>query len=126
MGKDPRTARGHAIEAKVAEALRARGLRIRAMNYACRQGELDIVAQDGDCIVVVEVRSQRPGSPVTPRETVTRAKMRRIVAATNFYLMHEGLEDVEVRYDIAEVYHEAGLPTARVTWIKGAFNLDDL
>src|SRR5579884_2407506 len=37
--------------------LRRLGYRILARNYSCPHGELDLVALDRDCVVIVEVRS---------------------------------------------------------------------
>ena len=36
--------------------LKKRGYRILETNFRCRRGEIDIVAQQNDCLVFVEVR----------------------------------------------------------------------
>ena len=58
--------------------LEARGYKILAQNYRAVRGEIDLVAQDGDCIVFVEVKTRRslkfglPQAAVTGTETSDR------------------------------------------------------
>ncbi len=121
---DDRKRRGHHIEAQVADALATQGLRVLERNFAAKGGEIDILGMDGDTLVVIEVRSRRPGG-VLPRETVNRHKRRRIVHAARSYLLQEGFEDAPVRFDVVEVIFEPDQRTGRVTWIRDAFDLDD-
>lgn len=61
-------------ERVAARYLRDLGFELLEANWRCRQGELDLIARDGLCLVVVEVKtrtSTRFGSPVeaiTPRK----------------------------------------------------------
>ena len=76
---------GHRGEAIVARELERRGWRIVARNArpADVRGELDIVAIDGNELVVVEVKSGSVGArcgPVTPLEVVGPRKRRRLRA----------------------------------------------
>lgn len=52
-------------EAQAAEYLRCRGFRILAMNFRCRLGELDIVAEDRRYLVFVEVKLRK--TDILPR-----------------------------------------------------------
>ena len=61
-------------ERLAAAHLEAKGYRIRARNYRCREGEIDIVAQDGDTLVFVEVRTRRGDALGGPAESVTATK----------------------------------------------------
>lgn len=124
-GPEDRRHRGHRIEARIATALEERGLRILERNFSTPAGEIDIIAMDGESLVMVEVRSRRPGQ-TRPRDTVNRTKRRRIVQAARGYLMREELEEVPVRFDVVEVICEPGVRGARVTWLKDAFDLNDL
>ena len=53
--------------------------RLLDANYRCRWGEVDIVAQEGDELVFVEVRTRRGAEYGTPEESVTAAKARRLI-----------------------------------------------
>ena len=52
-------------------------------NWRCAHGEIDIVARDGDCLVVCEVKTRRATAFGEPVEAVTRrkaARLRRLAA----------------------------------------------
>ena len=49
--------KGNFIETQASAYLSRQGYRIMARNYAYQGGELDIVAQDGETLVFVEVKS---------------------------------------------------------------------
>lgn len=57
--------------------LQEKAYRLLDANYRCRWGEVDIVAQEGDELVFVEVRTRRGAEYGTPEESVTAAKARR-------------------------------------------------
>jgi putative endonuclease len=61
-----------------AEFLERSGLRIVERNWRCREGELDIIAQDGDVLVFCEVKARSGTGFGTPAEAVTAAKGRRL------------------------------------------------
>ena len=62
------------------------GLVVLERNWRCREGEIDIVARDGDVLVVCEVKTRRDtayGSPleaVTPRKAARLRRARRALA----------------------------------------------
>ena len=49
---------GAAAEQAAADFLRAQGLEILDRNFRRRLGELDIIARDGDVLVIAEVRAR--------------------------------------------------------------------
>ena len=54
------------------------GLRVLDRNWRCRDGELDIVARDGDALVFCEVKTRRAVGFGHPVEAVGHAKQRRL------------------------------------------------
>lgn len=72
-------------------------------NYRCRQGEIDLIARDGDCLVFVEVRCKRTDAYGTPAESVTLAKQRKIILTAQHYLYTNALTDIDCRFDVVEV-----------------------
>lgn len=58
--------------------LRDRGMQILARNWRCRFGEIDIVARDGDCLVVCEVKTRRGTTFGGPAQSVTVRKVARL------------------------------------------------
>ena len=90
-------------ERLAAAHLEAKGYRIRERNFRCPEGEVDIVAEDGDCLVFVEVRTRRGDTLGTPAESITEAKERRLVAVAQRYLQErEGLP-ADQRIDVVAV-----------------------
>jgi putative endonuclease len=78
---------GISAEALAARFLESRGLTVLARNFRTRRGEIDLIAQDGECLVFVEVRLRRGSSHGGAAESITHAKQARLVAAAQYYLL---------------------------------------
>lgn len=96
-----RTALGRAAEQRVADLLASRGYIILATNARVGRDELDVVALEGSTLVVVEVRSRRPGGVGHPFETITPAKAARLKRAAATYMAAHDAQ--ELRIDVAAV-----------------------
>lgn len=59
---------------------------ILARNVRLKRGELDIIAKDGDELVVVEVRYRSVGLVMPPEESVGPRKLRKLVLAGSAYV----------------------------------------
>jgi putative endonuclease len=94
---------GDAGERLAAERLRQAGYRVRALNYRCRVGEIDIVAEEGGDIVFVEVKTRRGEAYGLPEEAVTVAKQRKVIAAAQTYLEAQHCADASWRVDVVAV-----------------------
>jgi putative endonuclease len=90
-------------ERVAAAHLEAKGYRIRARNFRCREGEIDIVAEDGDCLVFVEVRTRHGDALGTPAESVTVAKQRRLLTVAKAYLQQHNDVPANQRIDVVAV-----------------------
>ncbi|MDP6349137.1 MAG: YraN family protein [Chloroflexota bacterium] len=71
-----------------AKELHRRGYRIRERNFRCSVGEIDIVAEDGDEIVIVEIKTRSAGAHADPQDSLTPAKARRLIQLGRAYLAH--------------------------------------
>jgi putative endonuclease len=85
--RTPRQRAGDAAEEAVCERLMANGCRILARNVRYREGELDIVAQDGATVVFVEVRMRSDERFGGAAASVDHFKRRRLVRAAQHYLV---------------------------------------
>ena len=65
--------------------LLAKGYRIRERNFRVREGEIDIIAQQGDMLAFVEVRCRRGDAMGTAGESLTPAKQRRLLGLAEAY-----------------------------------------
>jgi putative endonuclease len=83
---DSRQRLGQAGEQMAADLLAGKGYQVLARNWRSgRSGEIDLVAQDGTCLVIVEVRVRRGQVFGSPEESVTPAKQARLAALAEAY-----------------------------------------
>lgn len=97
------------------------GYRIIERNYRCLFGEIDIVAQDGDTLVFVEVKSRRSGAFGAPELAVGIEKQRKISRISLHYLAEKGWSHRPARYDVVAVRLQPEGP--RIELIRNAFEL---
>jgi putative endonuclease len=117
--KDARKKLGRLGESLAADHLEQRGYVIRQRNYRCPIGEMDIVAEDGDCLVFVEVRTRRGREYGTPEESITAAKQAKLVEVAQTYLQeHDWPEDWRIDVVAVELTRRGKLE--RVTVIQNA------
>lgn len=101
--RDGRKQLGAAGERLAAERLRAAGYVIRAMNYRCAVGEVDIIAEEGGDVVFVEVKTRRGVSYGLPEEAVTLSKRRKLIAVAQTYLAQAETPEASWRIDVVGV-----------------------
>jgi putative endonuclease len=110
---------GDTGEAFVVKHLEKEGFVIRARNYACRGGEIDIIAEKKDVRAFIEVKT-RTSEYFSLSELVTSQKQRKIIATAYQYNAKHGWQDDLVhRFDIALlVQHDQNYT---LTYIPNAF-----
>jgi len=99
--------------------LEQRDYAVRERNWRCPAGEVDIVAEDGGCLVFVEVRTRRGAEFGTPEESVTPAKQAKLVEVAQTYLQEHSWEG-DWRIDVVAVEMTSGGKLLRVELIKNA------
>ena len=72
-------------------------------NYRSRWGEVDIIAQLGEEMVFVEVKTRRGAGFGTPEQSVTAAKFQRLIATAQDYLQKNSLEQALRRADLVSI-----------------------
>ncbi len=102
VNTDKRKDLGTLGEDSAAEYLVSKGYKILHRNWHFGHKELDIVARDGNMLVVVEVKTRTSDYWEEPKEAVRRKKQKRLVEAADAYVCHYNL-DTEVRFDIVSV-----------------------
>ena len=99
----------------VAKYIKKQKMKLLARNYQTPFGEADMIAQDGDEIVFIEVKTRTGIGYGTPAEAVDNRKQERYYRIAQFYGMRHGGEP-NARFDVAEVYADG-----RIDYIKNAF-----
>ncbi|KPC63640.1 hypothetical protein ADL27_61545 [Streptomyces sp. NRRL F-6602] len=61
-----------------ARRLREMGMAVLERNWRCAEGEIDLIARDGDAIVICEVKTRRAGPFQHPMESLPPAKTARL------------------------------------------------
>lgn len=72
-------------------------------NWVFQKAEIDILAQKGDILAVVEVKTRSSLDFGLPQDFVKPKKIQLLVKAVNEYVIQNDL-DVEVRFDIISVF----------------------
>lgn len=106
---------GQRYEQMASEYLRELGYEILEQNYRCRQGEVDIIAADGDCIVFCEVKYRKNLHCGYPEEAVTLEKQRKISKAAIYYLYRKNMTEQACRFDVI------GIMKDKICHYKNAF-----
>ncbi len=108
-------------ESFAATHLKTRGYKILAQNYRAVRGEIDIVAQDGDCIVFVEVKTRRSLKFGAPQAAVTTQKQRQISKVAMGYLQAHNRFDAPCRFDVIAIHLSPQLELLKLEQIENAF-----
>lgn len=87
--------------------LRSQGLTILARNWRCAAGELDIIARDGGCLVVCEVKTRRSAAFGAPVEAVGPRKLRRLRHLALRWLQEQQLYVPQIRFDVIAILQPA-------------------
>ncbi|MGH8150888.1 MAG: YraN family protein [Steroidobacteraceae bacterium] len=113
---------GAAAEDVAAAYLTAQGIDVLLRNYRRRLGELDVVARQGDVLLIVEVRTRSSDAFGGAAASVTWHKRRRIVRAAQLLLQQRrDLAKLRARFDVI-VVSELFAAQPRVEWLRGAFD----
>lgn len=79
-----------------------KGYEILERNWHNIHKEVDIIAKDGQYLVIVEVKTQQNDEYGEPDLAVTKRKQRMLIAAANAYISRKEL-DMETRFDIISI-----------------------
>lgn len=113
--KDVLGQRGEQVAAGYLESL---GLLIVERNWRCREGEIDIVAMDGDILVIAEVKTRSSLDFGHPFEAVGAAKLARLHRLGAAWCRTTGRHMPVRRIDVVAVVDD-GVSEPRVEHLKG-------
>ncbi len=110
-------------EAQAGRFLQKKGYHILATNYCCARGEVDIVARDREDLVFVEVRTRQSADYGTPEESLTAAKVQRLLATSQDYLQRHAEADTGWRIDLVCIYLGPGRRLQHIDHLQHAVQL---
>ena len=83
--------------------LQSRGYTIVAQNWRCSRGEMDLIAQEGDTVIFVEVKTRRGRDLGSPEDAITLHKARKLFTVAQTYLAEQDSGDIPWRIDLVAV-----------------------
>lgn len=86
-------------ETLAVEFLQKNGYDILETNWVFQKAEIDIIAQKGNTLAIVEVKTRSGTDYGLPQDFVNQKKIRLLVKAVDEFVTSQDL-DVEVRFDI--------------------------
>ena len=110
-------------EALTANWLYIHGYAVLDHHVCYREGEIDLIAQEGETLAVVEVKL-RTGDFAAGSEAVTKRKQERVRKALGRYLSeHPEFDQFYIRYDVCQITAPQGMETERpaVDYFENAF-----
>ena len=111
---------GNQAEDYALKFLTQKGLRLLERNFTCYFGEIDLIMKDTEHIVFVEVRRRARSSFGNAAESVTPAKIKKLIRSATIYLQwHKCLNKVHSRFDVVAIDSTGN--EINLTWLKNAF-----
>ena len=94
------------------------GMVVLDRNWRCELGEIDLVARDGDALVVCEVKTRSGLGFGHPLEAVTAPKLARLRRLAVRWVSDHGVPPPQIRLDVGGVLRRGRGP-AQVEHLRG-------
>ena len=109
---------GERGERAAARHLKRHGMRILLRGYRTEQGEIDLIAREGEILVFVEVKARRQG---VPAEAVTPEKQRRLTIVALQFMRRYNVLEVRSRFDVVAIVWPDDRNPPRIEHFRNAF-----
>lgn len=109
-------------EQTAADYLKKKKYHIVGMNYSCRFGEVDLIAENREYIVFAEVKLRKSDGFAQAKEFVTRSKQEKIIKTASLWLSQNETYK-QPRFDVIEIYAPEGTnsKSVKINHIENAF-----
>lgn len=119
MGKESKEI-GTSGEERSCRYLEQNGFVILERNYHSQQGEIDIIAKDGEFLVFIEVKNYSFRSYGSPLGAIGKSKRQSIIHAAQTYLYKKNIKDTNCRFDVLTIHRKFN-GSCVIEHIKDAF-----
>ena len=82
-----------------------KGYVIRDTNWRSGKREIDIVAENDACLVIVEVKSRSSSDLADPLDAIDKRRVMRLVSAASTYVQSHQIEK-DVRFDVISILRD--------------------
>ena len=108
--------KGKAGEAAAAFLFEEKGMKILAKNFRSPQGEVDIIALEGETIIFAEVKTWSTYGIDALEQALNNKKQRKIIETSKYFLsLHRKYRYMAVRFDVVFISPEG------ITHLASAF-----
>jgi putative endonuclease len=112
---------GQRAEDLAADFLSEHGLTVVLRNFRRRLGEIDLVAREGNTLIIVEVRMRSTGRFGGAAASVDFRKQQKLIrAAAQLLQRYKEFSRLRVRFDVI-VVSQIEAQTPQIDWLKHAF-----
>jgi putative endonuclease len=101
--KENKREKGKAGEGLASQYLENLGYQIIERNFQYGHGEIDLIANDGNELVFVEVKSRKSLEFGPPEYAITKGKLDQIKKVATAYLVQKDLHDQICRIDVVTI-----------------------
>ncbi|PJB10787.1 MAG: YraN family protein [Gammaproteobacteria bacterium CG_4_9_14_3_um_filter_38_9] len=125
------TAIGKLAEKDAQHFLEQHGLTLLEKNFITynsngkKTGEIDLIMQDGLCLVFTEVKARSNTAYGNTLETISKQKQNRLIQAATQYLIQKNMyNSAYCRFDVIGIaWNQQNIQTEQIMWIKNAFEV---
>lgn len=115
---------GKKAEEAAAQYLTQKGYKVLIKNYRFQKAELDIVAEYGELLIIVEVKARTKNIVMEPYEAVDFKKKRNTLTAANHFAEEYNIAK-EIRFDILSML-ETKAGDFHIQHLENAFEAHDI
>lgn len=109
---------GQKGEAAVAEYLLKSGYKMLALNYRLQCGEVDLIAEKGEIVCFVEIKT-RTKEYFGTTQVITKSKQLKIIKTAQKFIFNNKISNKVFRFDVAIVIPSKGL--FEIRYLPNAF-----
>ncbi|WP_315067418.1 YraN family protein [uncultured Clostridium sp.] len=92
-------------------------------NFKNRLGEIDIICTQNNLLIIVEVKGRYNYDYGLPKESISFSKQKSIIKVSTSYISYKKLFNLNVRFDVIEIYLNSNNNIFKIKHIKDAFRL---
>lgn len=92
-------------------------------NFKNHLGEIDIICTQNNLLIIVEVKGRYNYDYGLPKESISFSKRKSIIKVSTSYISYKKLFNLNVRFDVIEVYLNSNNNIFEIKHIKDAFRL---
>lgn len=90
-------------------------------NYRCPMGEVDLIANEGDTLVFIEIKTRIGKSTGYAKEAVNARKRRQLSKVALFYMKSNNCHEAKARFDVVAISIKKD--KLQMELVKNAFEL---